>query len=325
MGGIKGIRSIKSIKGSRSKRGKRLTATGVLKHFLLFAFLLFALGLSWKVYSAWKNRVWDTPTRFTVVVAEENPTLYSYDPSFSELTIISVPANTQLDAAWGYGSWLAGSLWSLGVQEKRWDLLSLSLAKNLGVPIDGFVGPGGEKFFQNSIWPLKIFKALMGDVATSLTFFDRIKLLFGPANTPKANRRVISLEEQGVITKTVLADGQKGFVVLPERSRIFFEGLRDERILDEGKTLIVTNSTDKKGLASDVVKITSTLGLRAIGAQTKINEKIEDCLIKTRPRDKNSLSVKRLVKVFNCNVEVEEFEGPADIEILLGEGFTKRF
>lgn len=325
MESVKGIRSIKSIKGLRPKRRKSLTASILLQRFLLFAFLLFATGLFGKVYSAWKNRIWDTNTRFTVVVAQKDPTLYSYNPSFSELTVVSIPGNTQLDAAGGYGSWLAGSLWSLGVQEKRRDLLSSSLEKNLGVPIDGFLGPGGEEFFKNTVWPVNFFRVFWGDVTSNLTFFDRVRLVFGSARTSTTSRRTLDLEGQGVITKTVLADGQEGFIVLPERSRVVFEAFRDEGVLNEGKTLIVVNGTDKKGLASDVVRIASTLGARVVGTQTRIEQKIENCLIKTRPEDKNSLSVKRLTRVFDCEQEIEEIGGQADIEIILGEGFAKRF
>lgn len=308
----------------KSNRQRKLTAGILLKRFLLFAFLLFALGLSWKIYSAWKNRIWDTDTRLTVAVAQENPTLYSYSPSSQELTIIVIPANTQVDAAGGYGSWLAGSLWDLGIQEKRRELLSFSLEKNLGVPVDGFIGLEGGFFFQTTPWPVKFFAALAGNFATNLTFFDRLALVFGPGSVPTPNRRIINLEGQGVITKAVLSDGQEGFIVVPERAKVIFEALRDDKILSEGKTLIITNATDKKGLAGDVVRVASTLGVRVIGAQTA-GQKVEDCLVKTRLASKDSVSVKRLAKIFGCSQEIGEFEGHADIEIVLGEGFAKRF
>lgn len=315
---------------NRSRHLKKTSSASILRRFLLFTFLALFTGVLWKVYLSWQNQVFVPGTRLTVVVAQENPTLYSYNPSSRELTIIVIPKNTQVEAAGGYGSWPIGSLWNLGKQEgQKGELLRVSVMKAFGVPVDGWVGPDGEDLFKDEplAFPTKIFKAIStGGLKTDLTFFDRLNLLSIGA-VSFSRRSSLDLETKGVLEKKLLPDGVEGFIIIPERGKIVFEELRDLTLLNEKKTAFVFNATGKAGLAGQAVQVVQTLGIRVIGAGKGEEGKIEDCQIRVKEKDTGSISARKLSQVFGCKLTTGGFTESAssDIEILLGSGFAKRF
>ncbi len=320
-------------KASRRKKIKRekkreLTPGIILGRFLLITILALMLGAVYKLFSSWQGRLWIPNTRFTVVVAKDNPTIYSYNPRSGELLVIPVPENTEVEASGGYGSFLAGNLWELGARKKAGGgILSASLMKSLGFPIDAWVGPDGEDLFQNKslFWPALALKAaFLGQLETNLTFFDRFQILLAVGGTPGVGRRAIDLEGIGIIKKTFLADGVEGFTVLPERAKVVFEAFRDETVLEEGHTLIVVNTSGKRGLAGGVVQVVTALGVRVVGTAQR-DEKVDGCVVKKRPNIKESVSTKRIAGIFGCNQEVGDFSGASDIELLLGDPFAGRF
>ena len=101
----------------------------------------------------WREKVWISNSRLTVVVAQEDPIIYSFDPIQEKLTIFAIPHDTQVETSSSYGNLLVGNLWKLGEQEKMdGELLRLSLQKTLGIPIDAWVEERGSGFFdQNSL------------------------------------------------------------------------------------------------------------------------------------------------------------------------------
>lgn len=320
-------------KGSRRKKARRekkrrLTPSVLLGRFLTIALLALALGGFYKLFSSWQTRLWIPNTRFTVVVARDNPTIYSYNPKNGELLVIPIPKNTEVEASGGYGNFLVGSLWELGVREGTGEeTLSVSLTKALGLPIDAWIGPEGEGLFQGQplAWPVLALKALVsGQLKTNLTFFDRFQILLAAGGTSQVNRRIIDLEGTSIIKRTFLADGVEGFTVLPERAKVVFEAFRDEVVLGEGHTLIVVNTTEKRGLAADVVRVAITLGVRVVGTSQR-EEKVAGCVVKRRPNIKGSVSARKLAGIFGCRHEVGDFLGASDMELVLGEEFAKRF
>lgn len=313
-------------RGSRRKKAKRerkrsSTPFVILGRFLVIALFALALGGLYKLFSSWQNRLWIPGARFTVIVAADNPTIYSYNPKNNELLVITVPKNTEVEAAGGYGNFFAGSLWELGVRKGvGGEILSASLTRALGFPIDAWVDWRGERLLLSKSPNIEV----LGPIMTNLTFFDRFNLLLAAGGTSQVNRRMIDLEGIGIIKKTVLADGVGGFTVLPERAKVVFEAFRDETVLGEGRTLVVVNTTGERGLAADVVRVAATLGLRVVGTSQR-EDKVRGCIVKKRPNVKDSVSARRLAGIFACRQEVGNFSGASDMELILGEEFARRF
>ena len=317
---------------ARNKKRRRAPKTkkkrSLLKVALIFTLILVLSILGWKVWLSWKKQVWDVNTRITIVAAGENPTVYSYNPQTQKLLILKIPKNTQLATAYGYGDWMAQSLWDLGKQEKmNGELLRLSLQKSLQIPVDAWTNEAGSKLFDGN--PLGWFSSLweaifVGKVETNLTFFDRFHVLTSLSKVRSADRYKVELDREGVLVKTKLQDGAEAYTVIPDQAKVFFSILRDDLVAGESKKVVIINATSKTGLAGQVANISSTLGARVIGTQSQDEEKGR-CKVIGEEKQIGSLTARRLSAVFNCEVIEKEPLGSADLEIILGEEFAKTF
>lgn len=314
-----GIKLLKKLHWRRTKK-ERFKPGNISRLFLLALSVVLLVGLSWRLYSSWVSRIWLEPSRITVVVVQEDPILYSYNPQTRSIFIVKIPKSTQIEASYGYGNWFAGSLFDLGRQEGlKGDLLVKSLQKEFGIPIDAWVDRRGEVLFTRNG-----YSGFFGE--TNLTFFDRLNLILAISGSDPSLYREIDLVAEGVIKEIKLTDGEEGFEVIPERAKVVFELLKDDAVLSERKTAVIVNLSEEPGLAGKVAQIAGTLGIRVIGVQTG-NVGEETCSIHAFGEDSESLSVQRIGRVLGCKIQDQNhaLSVPADIEIRLGEEFAKRF
>ncbi|TSC89415.1 MAG: Uncharacterized protein G01um10145_572 [Microgenomates group bacterium Gr01-1014_5] len=304
------------------------SSKGILAKLIFVLCSVFFVISIWKLFNSWQNSQWITGTRLTIVVASDNPKVYSYNPQAEKLVVFEIPDNTQIETSRGYGQWFAGSLWKLGEQEKlRGELLRESVQKSLGLPIDGWIEERGEALFAPR--KLGVMSALFEALTTTriksnLTFFDRLHLLMKVGIVGISARREMDLTATGVLKKEKLGDGAAGFSVIPDKAKLAFEGLRDDLVFAEEKKVVIVNASKKSGLANDVGQIATVLGIRIIGAQTS-SEKINECEVRGGKSELKSLSARRLIRIFDCNEVNVKAESPQDLELWLGENFAKKF
>lgn len=286
----------------RKKRVEFYKPNSILKKFLLLVLLLLLVSGSFKTYLSWKNRLWREGARFSVVVAEEEPALYSINSQTGKLVVVRFPAKTQVQTSHGYGEWFLGSLWQLGVQEGLGgEILANSLKKTFGIPVDAWIDKEGLR--------------------TNLSLFDRARLF---RIWRMADRREIDLVSARVLLKHRFPDGVEGYLVVAEQAKVIFEkNLRDDAVFKEGKTVTVVNTTSKAGLAGEVAQLAAVLGARVIGADSKSGE-VEDCLIKGEKSELSSVTARRLQRLLGCEVKEGE-TASAQLEVLLGDGFSEKF
>jgi hypothetical protein len=301
----------------------------VLKTLFWVVLLLLIAGFGWKMYRAWRDRTWTSGGRITVVVASENPRVYSFSPQDESIIYFDIPKDTQFEVAGNYGEWLAGSLWALGEQEKkRGMILQDSVQTNLGIPVDAWVDSRGEGIFEArslSVIPA-LFKALKTEtLSTNLTFFDRLSLVWGIGRVGQLSRRELNLTREGALDKTVLSDGVPGYVVSPEKTTLVLDVLRDERVFLEAVTLKITNASGSTGQAAQVSRIVSVLGLRVISVETEKVGYSGVCLVRGTGEHIKTMAASRLVQVFGCSLEEGDPDGPVSLELIIGSGFSGRF
>lgn len=277
-----------------------------LGRFIFLIFVAVVAVFAWRIFSAWQARRFNLGDRVTIVVATSDPQVYSYNSQNNLLTIIKIPKNTEIDAAGGYGRWLVGSLWKFGIQEKKEYLLAHSIQKSFGIPIDGFID-NEESVLAH----------------TNLNFFDRLDFLFVIRRVTEVNRREIDLVKSGVLVKKTLSDGTDGFVVVPDKAATVFSSLYDDDVFQEGKTLRIVNTTSTDGLGKDTFRIASTLGLRTLAIDSSEEKYTGVCKVRVQKKHRNSESLRRLVAIFGCEVGNDDFDGPTNIEMVLGENFAK--
>lgn len=314
---------LKSHRTKKSSR-KRLRLALVLILFFVLCSLFYVLAASWRA------RLWVSGTRITVVVAGQDPKVYSYDPQTGKVAYFVIPGAVQLKTAGEYGSWPAQSLWDLGHQEKmEGNLLRLSVQKSLGIPVDAWISSKGETMFDSHPlgWLSAFWKALfVKDVKTNLTYFDRANLLAKISGVGTADRQKIDLVSMGVLSKTRFADGAEGYIVIPEQARVSLTFLRDDLVAGEAKRVEVVNASVKSGLAGEVASVVSTLGVRVVGTRTE-NSARGGCEVKGSKKELESLSARRIAKILDCETRETDSLGKsfADLEIVLGEDFARRF
>lgn len=308
---------------------QRYKPTNLLRRFLIFVCFVLLLGVSWKTYLAWTHRIWDGKSRFSVVVASEDPTVYSFNPQTGILTKMSIPAKTEIEASHGYGSWFVGSLWQLGYQEgKKGEVLENSLKKSFGIPVDAFVDGEGEVLFsaRSLSFPVAVKEAVLSSSSrTNLTFFDRVSLLLNAAGAGPAKRQELDLPALRVLKKETLRDGTEGYKVVPEQAKITLEkSFRDELVFGEAKTASIVNASGKSGLAGEVAQVASVLGIRVVGVSTDREEKLKDdgCIILGNRESLASVSSQRLAELFDCEKQERDERG---LTIILGNSFAERF
>lgn len=313
------IKLLKNLHSRRTKK-ERLKPGNILRLFLFALSVVLLAGVLWRLYSSWINRIWLAPSRITVVVAQEDPIIYSYNPAAKSIFIVKIPKNTQIEASYGYGNWFTGSLFDLGEQEHLGgDLLAQSVQKEFGMPVDAWVDSRGEVLFTHNG-----YSGFFGE--TNLTLFDRLNLILAISGSDPSLYREIDLVTEGVIKEIKLTDGEMGFEVIPERAKVVFELLKDDAVLSERKTAVIVNLSEEPGLAVKVAQIVGTLGIRVIGVQTgNVARNSETCSIRAFGEDSESLSVQRVSRILDCEIQDQALSVPADIEIRLTDEFAKRF
>lgn len=306
----------------RTRRHKDKKSWLFVGALLLLAILLATFGR--KFYVSWQKSTWIPETRLTVVVAGYDPVIYSLEPESGKVLKATIPANTELETSRGMGKWFAGSLWELGRQEgKGGELLQKAVQKTFGIPVDAWVGEGGENLFEYS--PLGILSSyqaaiVSGRARTNLTFYDRLSLK-SASNTP-GNIEEVNLESLGVIKKSKLNDGTEGFAVVPEKTRAL-EVFRDDKVFVEGVKLEILNTSGKSGLALHVSQIVSNLGLRVINIETSTID-VDYCTIRATDTQSRTLGARRMRQIFACAVEISSPE-EQEVKLLLGKNFAKDF
>ncbi len=311
------------------EKPRRVRLKNVTRPVFYVVLTFFVLLFSYYAFSSWNSRVWRDNARITIAVATENPTLYSYNPQNQSIYKISIPQNTQTEASGGYGVWLAGSLWGLGEQEGLGGkIMKNSIQKSLGIPVDAWTDANGEVLLSGGKFGLlgaisQVFK--MRSIRTDLTFFDKVNLLLSLGSVGRFSRTDIDLGKRGVIWKAKLSDGLDGYEIVTDRTTVGLDLLRDDRVFVEMKTLKVSNASSRSGLASEVSRVASVLGVRVLDTGSTEDIYRGTCLVTGEGEHLKSLAAKRIAQIYKCEKSIKKLGGAANLEFVIGDKFAKDF
>lgn len=276
---------------------------------------------------------WSGSERINLILTDRQANLVSFSPDEGELTIISLPQETRIGVVHGYGDYPLGSLRKLEIQEKRKDLLVESLKENFGIPIDGWVETAGSEqqladSGQHTVASkeeilTRLRSQMLGGGRSNLTSVDLFRLWWGIRGLRFDKIKTVDLVKTNSLTTQVLADQTQALEInnsnLDERfQRLFFEPLlRQERLGIE-----VLNATMHPGLGERAARIVNNMGgeVLIVGNSDK---QIKKCQASSTKEKKESYTVKKLEKVFNCDWEEKKEEGRAEITLILGEDYWK--
>jgi hypothetical protein len=121
-----------------------------------------------------------------------------------------------------------------------------------------------------------------------------------------------------------LPDGTSGFELNQARlDRIIAKYFQDEKIREEGLALEVVNATNHSGLAARAARIISNMGGRVI-AMRDWDLRNEKCSLRSGQKNLSSYTLKKLVKVFDCQFDGEDLgSSRAEMIIILGEDYWR--
>lgn len=302
----------KNLRRVQNKSGKksRLLLFSLSLTLLLLAILFFLI----------KTSIWNGKEKFTLAVNGGETVLISiFDPRRGSITKILIPNSVQIVAAGGLGTWKLGSVWQLGQNEKRGgDLLAKTVTKNFAFPVYAWGDAGASGFSDGRI--SKVLSAIIGKYKTNLKIGDRIKLGIFSLKVGQTKRITINLADiSESLREQTFLDGSKGYILrggIPDRITALFT---DEAYSNKNyKAQIVLKTVNQKS-AESVSRVVEVMGVKVASV---IKEDPEDinCIV----TGKNRSLVKSIALVLGCDKKEEkEAQDSFDIEVILGEGFSR--
>jgi len=313
----------REIKNGKVKRKFRL-----VKVWLLVFALLISLGLGFKAWLSFRHRVWDGKSRLNIALAGEKTYLLGLDPVDSEIILIEIPSETQIEVAFGLGSYPIDSVFELSrLEKKEGILLAQTLENNLAIPVKAWVDYQKEIDFHQpkNLFLQLIYSSLKGEAKTNLTNWDRLQLLYTIKNVSVFRSNSYNLSNLNLLEEVELPDKNKGLRIEPERIDAFIQTHFQERKLrEENLTIEVINTTQFPGLAERGARLLNNLGVEVVGVNNQ-EEKTNRCQLVGEGKLKNNYSAKFIRQIFDCQWQDSQEEGRADLILILGEAYQQKF
>jgi len=290
-----------------------------------------------------KSIPWRGSEKINIACVCDPIVVASFEPEQKKIDLIFLPENLYLEVP-GYGWYPAASSYGLGQLAKPQQggrLFSLSLASAIQGPIDYYLKFNNEDFSHPSkekiidlkkrlsgpeglIFALKNVGWIAKNVETNLTLFDVYRLWWEIKDIRIEKINYLGISENS-FEDLILPDGQKAKVFgeqgIGEYASSFFP---DQKILNEKLSVDILNGTSKEGIGSKVAKIVEATGADVvfIGNYQGLTKK---SILEVAKESKNSVTVKRLSRLFNLEMVEKKEKGLTEITLILGEDLSSFF
>jgi hypothetical protein len=279
-----------------------------LTNLLMKVFIPLTLVLCVFLYLKLNTRYWNGHDKLAFVF--QNPEgavgVTILDPALNEEITLSIPADTEIDVARGYGTLRIKNVWQLGVNEKLGGGL---LAQTL---TDSFL-------FPTNLWSDRdlgdIWKFIFSAKETNIPFGDRLSAGLFALKVNSIDKTNIDLAKSQFLHKETLTDGKPGYVLtgaINSRLTVYFA---DNNFADKNMKFGLVDATGKPGIAEQVGQILEVLGGKVVAVDKKVVDPSLDCDVGGLDRD----AVGKVATLFSCR----EFSGKSnfDLEMRMGAKF----
>jgi hypothetical protein len=289
-------------------------------------FLSGVIGITiWKTYFVLKQSIWDGEHQLNIVIDAQPVILVSFEPVRDPpLNILTIPEQTQIEIVHDFGFYRLESVTGLAGYEGRigGQLLAESLSEYLGIPQEAYISELDIKqadnknptsFISETIWNL-----LRGHGRTNLSKWDLVRLLWQIKLRHLDRSSLINLCDDDVCYKETLIDGSEVIKInLEKADRITDDYFKDNLICQESLTISVLNQTSSVGLANTAARMITKIGGRVIQIGEEKDTGIK-CILRTNPRLFKSYTLKRLKRIFGCQLQIGEINSQrADIVLIV--------
>jgi hypothetical protein len=255
------------------------------------------------------------------VSPNEEIQLIIFDSDNKELTVIKLPENMQLNASHQRGIWKVSSLWKLGFDENMGgDLLADTLTNNASLPVNAWYGGKASSIASGSIVKILPFFSPFSMTKSNLSYRDKFELSLFSLSVKNANRRTIDLSDTTYLRKTVLVDGEEGYVVAGSIPQDIVAIFSNDLLSQNNVVVHVVNNTAKYGLVEKIGRLIEVVGAKVISVE-KNNNSIEDCLV----IGNDTKVVSFFADLFHCDEVYDKSHDNYEITIIIGKMFAERF
>lgn len=304
------------------KQRKKYKSRQIVGFILAIIFFILIAGVSWRVYSDFKNSIWDGRNRLNLVLNTNPISLVSFDPSSQAISFLTIPDGTYIEVVGNYGPYRIEKIFSLGKLEGRGiELLTASLETYFGLPVDGWIE--AEEKWQGTGEAKRLLSGLIGlgfkeKSLTNLSRWDLIRLWLMVNQTRGHKVETVDLGETTITEEFSLPDGTQAKRVDQERiSRIISNLFTDYQLRQEDLGIAIMNAGGEAGLAAKAARLITNIGGRLVEVGDW-PEKLTECQIRTTPVAKKTYTAQKFAKVFNCQLRADsEKESRWDILIIL--------
>ena len=279
-----------------------------------FYWLILAIVFLSSIYLFLKisTEVWNGKDKVSVVYRKSGGDVgvSVINPVFSEVTNLIIPADTEVDVARNYGTFLIENVWQFGVNEKiGGNLLAETVTQNFLFPTFLWCekDPG---FDTGSFKSIANFIFLPG--TTNMKFGDRLK-------TGLFVLRTKDLGESRFLDRERLEDGSLGYTIADRISGRLTAYFSDNDFTEETIKINIIDATGNYGVSDKLGEILEVLGGKVVSVDRKTDEEDSDCEVFA----KDPILSAKIARFFSCTVN--EKESPFDLTIKIGSEFADRF
>jgi hypothetical protein len=322
---IRGVKQKEESRWRREQKGKGVKKRFRLVKLWILVFASFAfLGLGIKGWLSYRHRIWDGQSRLNIALAGEETCLLSLDPVDSELVLVEIPSETEVEVAFGYGVYPINSVYELSqLEKKEGEILAETLENNFAVPVEGWYYSPHEIDTSSvkepkSLLTRLIFSRITPGVKTNLTFWDLSRLWLVSNNVSVFRANFFNLSNLNLLEEVELPE------IDEDRLDAFTQQYFQEKKLGgENLVIEVINSTKLPGLAEKGARLLTNIGVEVVGVGNQ-EEKVSQCLLIGESSIQKNYLTQRVMGIFGCNWR-EGQEGKGDLTLILGEEFQERF
>lgn len=299
----------------------------VVRLWLFVICLLLLGGITFKLFQLVRASLWNGRDRINFVLKGGETILASFEPIQESLSLILIPGQTLLEVCHGYGKYKVEAIPGLEKLEKRDILSAESIQENLGIPVEGWVGMSNVRCQMSNVKEkilCEVGNQILQEKSTNFSRWDLLRLWWEIKRVRGGSTEVLDLGKLNVFLEKQLPDGTKVFEIDPARlDPLIQKFLADFSLKKENLSIEILNGTSFAGLAEKGARLLTNIGgeVVAVGNSEAGSEK---CEVRSFKDKKNSYTVRKIMKVWNCNWQEKKEEGRAEITLILGEDYWQK-
>ncbi len=318
------------VKRTRKAQNSWLISKHFKKGLILSVLLLFFLGGVKKFIIQWQKG-WNISSQINLIlITQKESYLVNISPAENQSRIWIFPENWQLEVFGGYGKFWAKGVAKFAQDEQNSNLLTNTLAVELGLPIDYWLFVNDKScqdqnklknclialsWYQGFLKKAKVYKGERLDFLKIIFFLKKNNF----------NWQIHNALQEGFFEEVKTLDGFNALVLKKDSwDKLSLSFFVDPLIRNEAIPIGVYNFSNSPGLASIFSRILVNSGALVVSVSNKEEEGPETCLIKIKnPNLIKSRIIKRMTHNFDCPIrvgEAKEFSDFTDINLYLNDG-----